>query len=145
MIRPGLIEAVPGTKLGTANGGTRSEHPSTASLKILVWSYSFHPKIGGIETMTEILGREFAALGHRVTVITLTPASTSAPESFPFRVVRAPSRLQLLSLVAGCDVFLHNHLSLRVAFPLLFFRRPWRLWCIKPGIALRDCAACYGR
>jgi glycosyltransferase involved in cell wall biosynthesis len=43
----------------------------------------------------------------------------------PFSVIRAPSGLQLLQAVRGCDVFLHNHLSLKAALPLLLYRRPW--------------------
>ena len=91
-------------------------------MKILLWSCSFHPNIGGIETMTNILGREFTAVGHDVTVITRTGAST--PGEYPFKVYRKPSWLKLIRLVAECDVFVHNHVSLKVVFPLLFFPRP---------------------
>jgi len=94
-------------------------------LKVLIWSNSFRPNIGGIETMTEILARELTALGHQVTVVTRTTTASGDSMAFPFSVIRAPSRLQLLRVVRGCDVFLHNHLSLKVAFPLLLFRRPW--------------------
>jgi glycosyltransferase involved in cell wall biosynthesis len=73
--------------------------------------------------MTEILAKEFTALGHQVTVVTRTKTADST--ALPFSVIRAPSRLQLLRAVRGCDVFLHNHLSLKVAFPLLLYRRPW--------------------
>jgi glycogen synthase len=94
-------------------------------MKILLWSCSFYPSIGGIETVTEILAREFAGLGHEVTVLTRTVTTEPEPEHFPFKVVRKPSALHLLRLVAHCDVFVHSHLSLKVAFPLLLFRRPW--------------------
>ena len=75
--------------------------------------------------MTEILARELTALGHEITVVTRTPTASGDSTAFPFSVIRAPSRLQLLRAVRGCDVFLHNHLSLKVAFPLLLYRRPW--------------------
>jgi hypothetical protein len=75
--------------------------------------------------MTEILAREFTALGHHVTVVTRTITAADDSATFPFAVVRAPSCFQLLRLMRGCDVFVHNHLSLKVAFPLLLYRRPW--------------------
>jgi glycogen(starch) synthase len=104
-----------------------TDDPSSRELpmKILLWSYSFRPNIGGIETMAEILAREFTALGHQVTVVTRTTTASGELESFPFFVIRAPSGLQLLRAVRGCDVFLHNHLSLKAALPLLLYRRPW--------------------
>jgi glycogen(starch) synthase len=94
-------------------------------MKILLWSCSFRPNIGGIETMTDILAREFTAVGHDVTIVTRTEASGAA--DYPFKVCRKPSWLQLIRLVAECDVFVHNHLSLKVALPLLFF---WRSWLV---------------
>jgi glycogen synthase len=92
-------------------------------MKILLWSCSFLPNIGGIETMTDILAREFTAVGHDVTIVTRTAASGAA--DYPLKVRRKPSWLQLIQLVAECDVFVHNHPSLKVALPLLFFWRPW--------------------
>jgi glycogen synthase len=58
---------------------------------------------------------------------------------FPFAVVRAPSCFQLLRLVRDCDVFVHNHLSLKVAFPLLLYRRPWVVayHCLYPTSGLQ--------
>jgi glycogen synthase len=97
----------------------------TTPVRILLWSCAFYPSIGGIETMTELLAREFVANGHQVTVITRTEEQPTESSDFPFKVVRNPSRMQLMRLVADCDVYVHNHLSLKVAFPLLVFRRPW--------------------
>ncbi len=94
-------------------------------MKILLWSYSFHPYVGGIETMTDILATQFSALGHRVTVVTMSLDPDAQPVARPFDVIRAPSTSRLIRLVNDCDVFLHNHLSLKAAFPLLFIRRPW--------------------
>lgn len=94
-------------------------------MKLLLWSCSFHPSIGGIETVTGILAREFVTAGHEVTVITRTVAGPEDPTQFPFKVVRKPSTLRLLRLVGACDVFVHCHLSLKAAVPMLLFRRPW--------------------
>jgi len=118
-----------------------TDAPSSRELpmKVLLWSHSFRPNIGGIETMTEILAREFTSLGHHVTVVTRTTAAPGDSTAFPFSVLRAPSWLQLLRVVRGCDVFLHNHLSLKAAFPLLAYRRPWVVvyHCLYPTSGLQ--------
>ncbi|HVM77661.1 MAG TPA: glycosyltransferase family 4 protein [Stellaceae bacterium] len=92
-------------------------------MNILISSYPFHPSIGGIETVTELLAGEFVAQGHSVKVVTMTPSSAIDP--FPYEVVRRPSPRQLINLVRGCDVYLQQNLSLRLAWPLLLVRRPW--------------------
>jgi glycogen synthase len=92
-------------------------------LKILLSSHFFHPSVGGIEEVSHILAHEFAAAGHAVTVVTHTAATDQA--AFPFVVVRRPGPARLLRLVGWCEVCLHNHISLRTAWPLVFLRRPW--------------------
>jgi len=92
-------------------------------MKILLSSHFFHPSVGGIEVVSEILAREFARAGHEVKVITQTGADDGT--SFPFAVYRRPGAVALLGLVEWCDVFFHNNISLRTAWPLLLRRRPW--------------------
>ena len=55
-------------------------------MKIFVFTTAFAPKIGGIERLTEVLAREWTAMGHEVVVATVTPGPA---DGFPFRVVRA--------------------------------------------------------
>jgi glycogen(starch) synthase len=89
-------------------------------MKILLGSHHFFPSTGGIETVSKLLAREFAALGHEVRVVT----QTAGNGDFPFAVVRQPGPLQLLRQIRWCDVFLQNNISLRTLWPLLFVRRP---------------------
>jgi len=89
-------------------------------MKILLGSHHFFPSTGGIETVSNLLAREFVALGHEVRVVTQTPGSGD----FPFTVVRQPGSLELLRQVRWCDVFLQSNISLRTLWPLLFVRRP---------------------
>ena len=130
-----------GSVMSAAGKKENTDAPSARELpmKILLWSHSFRPNIGGIETMTEILAREFTALGHDVTVVTRTTTAPGDSTAFPFFVLRAPSWLQLLRAVRGCDVFLHIHLSLKAALPLLLFRRPWVVayHCLYPTSGLQ--------
>ena len=96
------------------------EISSGAALKILLGSHHFSPSIGGIETASELLAREFVKLGQHVRVITQTTGSND----FPFPVIRRPGAIEQLRQVAWCDVFLQNNISLRTLWPLLFIRRP---------------------
>lgn len=89
-------------------------------MKILLGSHHFFPSTGGIETVTNLLAREFVALGHEVRVITQTEGNGHSP----FAVFRRPGVIELFRLIRWCDVFLQNNISLRTLWPLLFVRRP---------------------
>lgn len=86
-------------------------------------SYVFLPSVGGIELFTEMLATEFCARGHSVKVVTMTPAMGA--ETYPFEIVRRPPPMEFLKLLLWCDIFVHNNISLRLAWPLLFVWRPW--------------------
>jgi glycosyltransferase involved in cell wall biosynthesis len=93
-------------------------------VNILLTSHRFHPDIGGIETISDILARHFTAAGHAVRLITQSPGDTRADRQFPFPVLRHPSARQLLSSVRWADVVLQNNLEVRQLWPLLLCRRP---------------------
>lgn len=92
-------------------------------MKILHYSPAFLPNVGGLESTVTNIATGLSALGCEDTVVTTTPGT--GPDRFPFRVVRRPSRRQLLALVREHDVFFQANLSLRGLWPLLFVRRPW--------------------
>jgi glycosyltransferase involved in cell wall biosynthesis len=92
-------------------------------MKILLTSYVFAPSIGGIETVSALLAPEFVQAGHEVKLVTKTGKEDSV--SRPYEVVRNPSPRKLLELTRWCDVFFQNNISLELAWPLLFVRRPW--------------------
>ena len=96
-------------------------------MKILLLSNFFYPSIGGSETNAEILAREFIQLGHQVIVVTETTGNSLDLDNlpFPFEVVRKPNWLRLIQLVSWCDVYFHNGIVLRKAWPLLFIKKPW--------------------
>jgi glycogen synthase len=89
-------------------------------VKILLGSHHFFPSTGGIETVTNLLAREFVRLGHEVRVVT----QTAGAGDFPFAVVRRPGALELFRHARWCEVFLQNNISLRTLWPLLLVRRP---------------------
>ncbi len=92
-------------------------------MKILLSSHFFHPSVGGIEEVSRNLAYEFVRAGHEVRVVTYTRESDDS--DFPFSIHRRPGPPELLRLVEWCDVFFHNNISLRTAWPLLLIRRPW--------------------
>lgn len=92
------------------------------NMKILLSSYAFYPSIGGLEATSAMLAEQFVLRGHEVAIVTNTIGDWDATQ---FRVARRPSKSELLDLVGWCDVFLHNNINLRSAWPLLLSRRPW--------------------
>src|SRR5436189_2329108 len=89
-------------------------------MKILLGSHHFFPSSGGIETVSNLLAREFVNLGHEVRVVTQTPGNLD----LLYPVIRAPEPFELFRQIRWCDVFLQNNISLRTLWPLLFLRRP---------------------
>jgi glycosyltransferase involved in cell wall biosynthesis len=92
-------------------------------MKILLSSYVFAPSIGGIETVSALLAPEFIKAGHEVILVTLTGPADQVERPYP--VLRRPSPRKMLELIRWCDVYFQNNISLLMAWPLLFVRRPW--------------------
>jgi glycosyltransferase involved in cell wall biosynthesis len=103
-------------------------------VRILVSSHLFPPSIGGLEQVAFVLADQFVRFGHEVKVITQTPEQGDRPIGFP--VFRRPGPLTLVRLVRWCDVYFHNNISLRTAWPMLLFHRPWvivhHIWTSRP-------------
>lgn len=103
-------------------------------MNILLCSVPFAPSIGGIETLSALLIRGFAQRGHAVVVVTQTPAAAGESGAAgdgvdsglsDTEILRQPGAEQLVRAVRRADVVLHNQISLRLAWPLLAWRRPW--------------------
>jgi glycosyltransferase involved in cell wall biosynthesis len=92
-------------------------------MRILVYCPVFYPSLGGLEINVAQLAAGFSEAGHEVVVVART--ENPGPEPFAFRVVRRPSRRELLRLVRWCQVFFQANVSLRGLWPLLLVRRPW--------------------
>lgn len=92
------------------------------SLKILLLSHKFNPDIGGIEVNSEIYAHAFAAAGHEVRL--LTWSAQNAETTFPFAVIRNPSKWTLVKEHAWADIVFENNPCMRLGWPALFFGRP---------------------
>ncbi|KAB8317539.1 glycosyltransferase family 4 protein [Tolypothrix campylonemoides VB511288] len=91
-------------------------------MKILIYSPSFYPKIGGLETIISTLAHEFTYQEHEVKVVSQTPASDA--KFFPFEIIRCPKPNQLLKLTHWCNIYLQACVSLKGLWPLLLVPRP---------------------
>jgi len=95
---------------------------AAVGMKILFSSYAYAPGVGGIETVSALLAREFVAAGHQVSLVTETPAQASSSDTF--EVVRNPTLARLGKLVHWCDVVFQNNISLRHLVPALLLGKP---------------------
>jgi glycogen(starch) synthase len=102
-----------------------SQTTPLSALKILFTSYLFSPSLGGIETVSSLLASEFVRHGHEVVLVTTTREDDHV--SRPYTVVRAPGAGELIGLTRWCEVLFQSNISLELAWPLLFIRRPWIL------------------
>lgn len=104
-------------------------------MRILLTSHFFAPSVGGIETASRLLATQFARRGHEVRVVTSSPGESRL--SFPFEVVRSPSRARLAALTRWSDLVFQNNISLNTAWPLVFTRRPFvvthQTWITRVG------------
>ena len=89
-------------------------------MKILICSHSFHPSVGGIETVSRILAEEFTRQGATVTLVT----ETLGTGSYPYSVIRQPSSVELLRVGRRADLILQSNISLKTLLPLLLLRKP---------------------
>lgn len=93
-------------------------------MRILIYSPAFYPSVGGIETLVDILAREFTRQGHAVKLVSQVTDEDST-KTFPFQIIRRPGPRELLLLTKWCDVFFQPQMSLKGLWPLLLARKPW--------------------
>ena len=102
-------------------------------MKVLIYSKLFLPVTGGIQTVVSVLARGLAerecSLGNEkieVTVVTQTEANSEDDLLCSFRVVRAPTLLELASLMRKSDVI---HIAGATILPMAL-----ALLCGKPMV-----------
>jgi glycosyltransferase involved in cell wall biosynthesis len=94
-------------------------------MNILFMSNRFHPDIGGIESISDLLSRAFVSAGHSLRLVTQSPGDIYEDRcTFPFPVVRRPSLSVLLGCYRWADVVFQNNIEIRQLWPQLLFRRP---------------------
>lgn len=110
-------------------------------MKILLDSHAYAPRIGGIETVSQILAQGLRSKGHQVVVTTRTPGASSDGD---LQVVRQPDWKTLQRLLSSSDVLVQSNISLPVLLAALWRRIPVLLihhtWIARShgGKALKD-------
>jgi len=92
-------------------------------MKILIYSPLFYPSVGGIETVVSILAHEFVALGHKVKLISQTPATDA--KIFPFEIIRHPKPQKFIELIRWSEIYFQPTISIKGIWPLLISPKPW--------------------
>lgn len=92
-------------------------------MKVLLYSHSFYPSIGGIETVSMALAEGFLSNGITLKVITRT--ADIGDKELPFEVLRNPDRQQQIDLVRWADVVLFNGASLALQPWIILYRKPF--------------------
>ncbi|HEX3555876.1 MAG TPA: glycosyltransferase family 4 protein [Thermoanaerobaculia bacterium] len=92
-------------------------------MRVLIYTPAFLPQVGGLEINAAHLATQLA--GHGLEIVVVTRTASDRPDDGPYRIVRDPSRRDLLRWTRWCDVFLQHNVSLRGLWPLLLVRRPW--------------------
>lgn len=85
----------------------------------------FHPNVGGVETIADILAREWMRAGVQVAVSTDVPCVAGQQKPFPFPVHYTPSGFTLLRLARWADIIVQMNVSLKAIWPLVLLRRPF--------------------
>src|ERR1700721_1925239 len=100
-------------------------------LKLLIYSHSFAPQIGGVETIVMALARGLAESADpkqiHVTVATPSPRRTFDDASLPFTVVREPNLVKLVRLFREADIVQLAGPALLPMFLAWVLRKPWEL------------------
>ncbi|MCH7543683.1 MAG: glycosyltransferase family 4 protein [Proteobacteria bacterium] len=91
-------------------------------MKILFHSYAFAPSVGGIETVSEILAREFVSAGHEVKLVTAEGKEDGLER--PYQVLRGIGPVALWKLSRWCDLIFQNNISLQLIWPNLASSKP---------------------
>ena len=93
-------------------------------LKILIYSPSYLPKIGGLENTSSAVAKAYVENGHEVNVITQTSLQEEQEEiEAPYIIHRQPSLWQTFKLFYWCNLVHFPNVSLKGVWPLLFLRR----------------------
>lgn len=94
-------------------------------MKILFYTPSFYPRIGGLEHVAQMLAESLSKKGLSVKLITLTSLANHEELASNFEITRNPSRLHFFKLYRQCDIFFHHNVSLKGIWPLFIFPKKW--------------------
>jgi glycosyltransferase involved in cell wall biosynthesis len=105
-------------------------------MKILFFSHTFYPVIGGIESISQMLALNFHDR-QDISILVVTRTKEIGKLQFPFQVIRDPSLRTLLGLIKWCDIVFENNPCLGMSWPNFLIRKPkvvgLHTWLVQPG------------
>ncbi len=91
-------------------------------MKILIFSYRFHPDVGGIESISKMLADYFSKERHQVRLITKT--KDIAASEFSFSVIRNPGLVRTIRELKWADIIFENNPCFSLSYPNFLIRKP---------------------
>ena len=82
-------------------------------MKLVIWSTTFTPSVGGLQRFSAELATGFAERGVDVTVLTDTPRGNAGDDEGPFRTLRGASHAEAVRMMRRADVVQIAGVSLR--------------------------------
>ena len=80
-------------------------------MRICIYTTTFYPAIGGMETFVYLLAKEFETFGDKVTVF--TEVKNKNKDKFPFKVIRSNSFIKKINVFKKYDIVLIINFSLK--------------------------------
>jgi glycosyltransferase involved in cell wall biosynthesis len=94
-------------------------------MKIIIYSASFWPNLGGVEDVGNTMAAELTKLGCEVTVVTPVPLPLGVQErNTNYKIVRAPEQSELNVLIGQVDLIHFNGASFAILPQVLQERKP---------------------
>ena len=93
-------------------------------MRIALSNRLYFPVVGGTPVLTYSLAKAFASHGHEVFLITATAGGEADPGD-GFKLIRQPSKRELLDVADYVDVLLQIEVSISLLWPFLLRGKPW--------------------
>jgi glycosyltransferase involved in cell wall biosynthesis len=93
-------------------------------VKIVIYSSTFSPNIGGVETIMQGLAEAWSSMGHNVIVFTSTPQLGHIKDC-RYKVVKKKSIWQLNSEINKADIYLEANISFKNCISGLIHKKKW--------------------
>ena len=107
-------------------------------MKILIYTESFFPNMGGLERNTFTLASTLMGMGHTPTILTTTEAQNTEG-GYPFQVIRSQAYQTYFSAIRDADlVFINGGMALKISLLAWVLRKKYLIIYQNSHLYLRD-------
>lgn len=103
----------------------RARGRRAGEMRICLYSYWYLPRLGGLENASRSLATAWARAGHKVRLVTDTPAPVGFDAACQFGVLRHPAPAQWRATLGESDLIVSNGVCVRHLGAWLRSRRPF--------------------